>query len=191
LYGPTLTSNGIALRAPAPEEIAILATGWQTNHDIDPYVENGDRLGSVEGRIETLGVWRTSERRIVWLIQRDQDVVGMTNMRDIEWIDRTATTGMHVYPRFRRQGIATAVVAMRARYAFAELGLNKLHTDTWDENVAMKRALLKAGYREVGIRRKEFYRGGTWHDMWLGELLREDWERRQTRDAHPRCGSRI
>lgn len=179
MYGPTLTANGITLRAPAPDQIPLLAAGWQADHDENPYVENGDRFGDQAGREEMLGAWRTSERRIVWLIQRDRDVVGMTNLRDIEWIDRSATTGMHVYPRFRRQGIATEVVAMRARYAFAELGLNKLHTDTWDENVAMKRALLKAGYREIGIRRKEFHRGGTWHDLWLGELLREDWELRQ------------
>ena len=41
----------------------------------------------------------------------------------------------------------------------------------------MKRALLAAGYREIGIRRQEHFRDGAWHDVWLGELLREDWER--------------
>jgi RimJ/RimL family protein N-acetyltransferase len=36
---------------------------------------------------------------------------------------------------------------------------------------------MKAGYREVGIEREHFFREGRWHDHWVGEVLRADWER--------------
>ena len=41
------------------------------------------------------------------------------------------------------------------------------------------RALEKAGYRQSGVMRQEFFRDGRWHDVWMGEVLREDWERAQ------------
>jgi RimJ/RimL family protein N-acetyltransferase len=47
------------------------------------------------------------------------------------------------------------------------------------ENEGSKRALQKAGYRQSGVLREEFYRDGRWHDVWMGEVLRDDWERVQ------------
>jgi RimJ/RimL family protein N-acetyltransferase len=29
----------------------------------------------------------------------------------------------------------------------------------------------------VGIHREQFFTHGRWHDIWIGEILREDWER--------------
>jgi RimJ/RimL family protein N-acetyltransferase len=66
---------------------------------------------------------------------------------------------------------------LRSRYAFAELGLNKLKSMHIEGNVASGRAMASAGYRRVGVLRQEFYRDGRWHDAVATELLREDWER--------------
>jgi len=38
---------------------------------------------------------------------------------------------------------------------------------------------MKTGYRESGIFHQELFRDGNWHDLWEGELLREDWEKAQ------------
>jgi RimJ/RimL family protein N-acetyltransferase len=47
-------------------------------------------------------------------------------------------------------------------------------------NVASRRALEKNGYRTIGVSRDHFFTLGSWHDVWHGEVLREDWERAQT-----------
>jgi RimJ/RimL family protein N-acetyltransferase len=39
--------------------------------------------------------------------------------------------------------------------------------------------LQKAGYRQIGIEREESWRDGQWHDHWLCEVLRSDWEKQQ------------
>jgi len=67
----------------------------------------------------------------------------------------------------------------RTRYAFRELNLAKLMTEVFVENEASRRALERSGYRTIGTSRDHFFTGGRWHDIWLGEVLREDWERAQ------------
>jgi RimJ/RimL family protein N-acetyltransferase len=41
--------------------------------------------------------------------------------------------------------------------------------------------LQRAGYREVGWLRRHVYLEGTFHDVWLGEVVRDEW--RQARQA--------
>lgn len=66
---------------------------------------------------------------------------------------------------------------LRTGYAFRELNLHKLVSGAFMENEPSKRALRKAGYREVGIQREQNFRNGRWHDRWLCEVLRADWEK--------------
>ena len=72
-------------------------------------------------------------------------------------------------------------MTLRTAFCFRELNLHKIRTRAFMENEASKRALQKAGYRESGIQREEFYREGRWHDCWMGEVLREDWEKAQAK----------
>jgi len=51
---------------------------------------------------------------------------------------------------------------------------------TFFENEGSKRALMKSGYREIGVEREHIWRDGRWHDTWLAEVMRADWEKEQT-----------
>jgi RimJ/RimL family protein N-acetyltransferase len=70
-------------------------------------------------------------------------------------------------------------MALRTAFCFRELNLHKIRTRAFMENEGSKRALQKAGYRESGIQREEMFRDGRFRDIWMGEVLREDWERAQ------------
>ena len=69
---------------------------------------------------------------------------------------------------------------LRSRYAFDELGLEKLVTYVNEGNVASRRALEHAGYQTAGIHRQHEWVHGQWSDVWIGELLRETWRAQQT-----------
>ncbi len=192
MFGPALHRSRVTLRAPLSEEIAEAARRWTEVDERSEYVSDADRLGRfdrtlaalvtdsgmrpVAAREALLEHWRDSDHVVAWVIEVDGKLAGLTNLRDIDRDERRATSGIHVYGEFRSQGIATEAVALRTAYAFGELDLHKLKVDTWVENAAMLRILRKQGYREVGVYRADTRRGGQWHDVWLGELLREDWE---------------
>jgi RimJ/RimL family protein N-acetyltransferase len=78
-----------------------------------------------------------------------------------------------------KKGYATEAMRLRTCYAFRELNLHKLMTEVATENEASRKALERNGYQTVGIRREQTFREGKWHDRWLGEVLRADWEKSQ------------
>jgi RimJ/RimL family protein N-acetyltransferase len=87
---------------------------------------------------------------------------------------------------FRGKGYGTEAMRLRARYAFEELGLESLVSFARADNARSIGALKRAGYQEVGVFKRFHYAQDTWYDRWLGQLLREDWERERTKRPYPR-----
>jgi RimJ/RimL family protein N-acetyltransferase len=117
---------------------------------------------------------------VFWAIEVDGTLVGTTGIHGIDWINAHATTGIMVGDKsYWRRGVATEAMRLRTRFAFHELNLHKLRTFVLADNAASRRALEKAGYRHAGTLREEHWSDGGWHDTWIGEVLREEWEREQ------------
>jgi RimJ/RimL family protein N-acetyltransferase len=57
------------------------------------------------------------------------------------------------------------------RYAFFELGLNRVELETFDFNERVMRCYKAVGFKEVGVRRKALFRDGVFHDLVLMDLL--------------------
>ena len=115
---------------------------------------------------------------VLWIIETHGEAVGATGIHEIDWLNAHATTGILIGAKEKwRKGIATEAMRLRTRYAFRELNLHKLMTEVFVSNVASRRALEKNGYRTVGIRKDHFFTGGSWHDVWLGEITREEFDR--------------
>jgi len=121
-----------------------------------------------------------SKNDVWWMIEAGSRPVGATGIHGINWLDANGMTGIMIGEKDEwGKGNATEAMALRTRYAFRELNLHKLMTEVEIENVASRRALERNGYRTVGVRREQSFSGGKWHDRWLGEVLRDDWERAQ------------
>ena len=113
-----------------------------------------------------------------WAIVASATTVGVTGIHDIDWINRHAGSGLLIGERSEwGKGYAGEAVRLRTAFAFEELGLERLESTSVTDNVAMHRALERSGYRNIARRRRVYWREGRWHDDFLFELLREDWER--------------
>jgi len=77
------------------------------------------------------------------------------------------------------KGYATEAMRLRTRYAFRDLGLETVYTYVVLPNDASRRALERVGYRQCGVWRRHHFVDGHWHDAWLGEILRDEWEATQ------------
>lgn len=73
----------------------------------------------------------------------------------------------------RGRGIGSAAQDLLARYLFEHTRAERVQASTDVENLAERRALTKAGFREEGIARRAQWRAGAWHDMVLYSRLRE------------------
>ena len=114
---------------------------------------------------------------IVWEIRREGRHIGSIGLHRIDWRNQRATGGIWIGESSAHgKGFGSEAMALRTRYAFHDLGLHKVMTSSLVANVASRRAALSAGYRECGCLRRHLYRDGQWHDEWLGEVLRDEWE---------------
>lgn len=121
-----------------------------------------------------------SEDSIVWVLRVNGTTIGQTFLGPIDWQNRHARSGVMIGDTSQwGRGYGSESVQLRTDYAFGELGLERLESESVAGNVGMHRALERSGYRKIGRRRHVFYRGGTWQDAFLFELLREEWETRR------------
>lgn len=102
--------------------------------------------------------------------------VGMQNLVDIDWKNRSAFTGIRLFGSTpKRQGIATDAVVALMQYAFEELQLNRLDT-TWVEyNTASLGLYKKCGWKVEGEKRKAVFKKGEYHSVFFGGILAEDY----------------
>ncbi len=176
MLGPKLAGNLVTL-VPTPHEMVELWPKWVSDPEVTRYL----LMPFVPApHMEEEWYKNASESRtdVLWALEVEGRIVGSTGIHDIHWIPAHGTTGLVIGDKtYWRRGIASEAMALRTRYAFRELNLHKLKSSAFMENQGSRRALAKAGYREVGVHREEFFRDGRWHDLWLGEVLREEWER--------------
>lgn len=176
MYGPVLTGEKVTLRPPRADE-AKLFIGWFADTQVTRYMLTRfpPALYQEEEILKKLG---ESKDDVFWVIEADGRAVGATGIHGIDWMNAHGTTGIIIGDRSCwGRGYASEAMRIRTRYAFRELNLHKLKSSAFADNAASRRALEKAGYREIGVAREDIWREGRWHDHWLAEVLRADWER--------------
>jgi RimJ/RimL family protein N-acetyltransferase len=107
----------------------------------------------------------------------DAGVIGTANLVNIDWKNRTAFHGMMIgETELRGKGYALDTVFAIMRYAFMELGLNRLDSDIIAYNQrSTKFYLEKCGWKEEGVRKDWYYRDGKFHDKVLIGVTRVDY----------------
>ena len=178
MFGPILRGEKCTLRPPRTEE-AETYIGWFKDPDVIRYTL---QVGPMSIWQEEEWFKRTGEdpNGVAWAIEVEGRVVGTTGIHGIDHRHGHGETGLVIGDKSMwRKGIASEAMALRTAFCFRELNLHKIRTRAFMENKASIRALEKASYRQSGVLRHEFYRDGRWHDVWMGEVLREDWERAQ------------
>ncbi len=177
MFGPVLRGDKVTLR-PADDADPPRFVPWFADMEVTRYLGRRSAVALYQ-EVEYFRKAGESKDDVVWIIEAEGEAIGATGIHRIDWVSAHGTTGIVIgRPDAWGKGYASEAMALRTRYAFRELNLRKLVTEVFAENVASRRALEKTGYRTVGIRREHFWSGGAWHDVWLGEVLRSEWEER-------------
>lgn len=79
--------------------------------------------------------------------------LGVVSLRIAEGDPGLAAVGYWLRSEARGRGVATVAVQLVARWAFAELGVQRLELTTAPENVASQRVAERAGFTREGVLR--------------------------------------
>ena len=77
-------------------------------------------------------------------------------------------------PEARGKGYGTEACRLLVEFAFRRMNLHKVHLYVLASNPRAKRAFEKAGFREEGLLRDEFYVDGSYRDVYRMAVLATD-----------------
>lgn len=175
MYGPVIRGSNFVLRPPRDDEAETMAA-WFEDQEVTARLKRRTVPSLAEER-EFLAHAASDRNAVHWAIEHGGKLVGTTAILAIDWQHRRGKTGTLIGdPSAWGKGIAREMMQLRARYAFDELGLNKLSSSYLEGNAASAKAQAAAGYREVGRHRQHIWREGRWLDEIETELVRDDWE---------------
>lgn len=133
---------------------------------------------SKEAQIEWYKRAITDEKnkRFTVVEKESNSPVGMVTLSGIDWHNRSATHGIKLHPLCPKgKGIGTDAVMTLMRYAFEQVNLNRLDGSWMSDNVASENLYIKCGWKVEGIKEKAIYRNGTYHDLKISGILREEY----------------
>jgi ribosomal-protein-alanine N-acetyltransferase len=177
MLGPVLERPRIRLEPPRPEHLPRFIA-WFSDPEVTRYLLRRfpPSLRQEERWLQEMAA---SDADIVWTVVLKETgmVAGVTALHHIDWRARHGSIEITLGERSTwGQGHATEAVRLATAYAFEELGFEKILASVYSGNDVSIDILKRIGYQQCGLLRRQAYFGGAWHDEWLGEILREDWE---------------
>jgi RimJ/RimL family protein N-acetyltransferase len=180
MFGPVIAGTRVRLEPPRVEYAATYVR-WFADREVTRYlvVRHPTTLKRQEEWLERIA---GSDEDLLWAMARATDGahVGSVGLHRISWRNHNAYLGYMIGERDQwGKGYATEAVALATAYAFLEMGLEKVVASVVVGNEASRRALERNGYRQCALFRRDRYIDGTWHDLWIGEILRQEWDAQQ------------
>lgn len=119
-----------------------------------------------------------------WLLQQEYafglwnnenaQLIGYVHIFDIDWDIPKAEVNYFIDRDYVKQGIMTEVMASCVRFAFLQLGLEKIYAHILADNYPSQRLVRRIGFQREGELRNEFKRiGGQLIDVVRFGLTRE------------------
>jgi RimJ/RimL family protein N-acetyltransferase len=110
-------------------------------------------------------------------LRDDDEPVGVISLMNISDANESADLSVIVgHPDDRHQGYGTEAIGMLLRYAFEDLGLNRVGLSAFDFNGGAISAYEKLGFVVEGRYRQAIKRHSGFHDAILMSILKDEWQ---------------
>src|ERR1700677_3331781 len=141
-----------------------------TRADAETFVREIAPSGAAAGTDVVFGVFGAESDRPV-------ASVGLHRMKDLESpCGGVGEIGYWAAPGSRGRGYMTEAAREVCRWGFAELGLARIEWLAIVGNEASWRVVEKLGFAREGTLRSYSIQRGVRRDLWIGAILREEWQ---------------
>jgi UDP-4-amino-4,6-dideoxy-N-acetyl-beta-L-altrosamine N-acetyltransferase len=164
----------VRLRRVVPaDKDRILA--WRNLPEVSAYMYTDHRISDAEHARWFAGALSDETRRY-WIIELDGEPVGLASLSDISMAQKRAEVALYIADgRVRGRGVGAAADGLLIRYAFEELGLEKLCAEVLTTNEPGIEVHRHHGFRIDGVLRGHVIKAGRRVDVVTLGLLREEW----------------
>jgi RimJ/RimL family protein N-acetyltransferase len=175
-----LTEGPLVLRPFREEDASALYEAVRESiSEVSPWLPWSHEHYSIEESREFIGSRELASQGGEWysfgIFEKDGGrVLGGVGINFINRVHQMANLGYWVRSSAAGRGIATGATRLAARFAFEQLGLQRVEIVVAVANVASQRVAEKAGARREGILRKRLFIRGESLDAVLFSLVPED-----------------
>lgn len=167
----------IVLRAIEREDLPLLQK-WANDTEIQYWLGGWHfptNSNDQEKWFNNLNVNSNHQRFIIET--KDLGVIGTANLVDIDWKNKNAFHGMMLGDKdIRGKGYGAETVMTIMRYAFEELGLNRLDGSMIEYNEpSLKMYVEKCGWKEEGKQRNWYFRKNRYWDRVIVGITNKDY----------------
>ncbi|GAA4718800.1 UDP-4-amino-4,6-dideoxy-N-acetyl-beta-L-altrosamine N-acetyltransferase [Brevibacillus fulvus] len=149
---------------------------WRTQEDVTRYMYT-DVAYDMEKQKKWYERVSQSDSDKYWVIAVQQTPIGVISLNQIDTVNKRASSGFYIgEEKYRVYG--GIIPLFLYNYAFNQLDLNKVTAEVMEGNENIRKIHLLHGYREVGYYKDHIYKYGTFHHVYLLELLKEDWQQK-------------
>lgn len=174
-----ISGKKVTLRAIEKKDLPLLQK-WSNDQEVQ-YLLGGWHLPS---SMDTMEKWleriQSDQLNQRFAIENEEgELIGSANLVDINWKDRNAFTGIMLGNiDMRGKGYGTDTVMAIMRYAFEELGLERLDTTIIEYNEAsLKLYCEKCGWKKEGVKKNWYWRKNRfWNKIIIGITRDEYYE---------------
>lgn len=179
---PRLAADGFDLRAVEPGDIEAIRR-WR-NAQMDVLRQTAPIAPDAQIRYFERHVWpekpKAEPAQILLALEREGDLIGYGGLVHISWPNRRAEVSFLLTPDLERDAGRRAEIFERflralQRLAFAELGIERLYTETFAQRTDHIATLEAAGFRREGCMRAHILMDGARQDALIHGCLCTDW----------------
>ena len=172
-----IKGNKVLLRAIEEEDLELLRK-WKNDPEIWYMLGGWYFPISMRGQrewFETLSANSLHQRFAIDV--PDLGLIGSANLINIDWKNKNAFHGMYLGEKdIRGKGYGIDAIMAIMRYAFEELGLNRLDGSMIEYNqVSLNVYLNKCGWKEEGKQRSWYFRKNRYWDKIIVGVTAEDY----------------
>ena len=105
------------------------------------------------------------------------ELIGSCGVFSINWKNSTCFVGISIGEKWQNKGFGTDAMNTLISFIFNHIHINKIKLQVFSFNTNAIRSYEKCHFIKEGILRNEIFRFGSFHDVYVFGLLREDWEK--------------
>ncbi|MCJ7696182.1 MAG: GNAT family N-acetyltransferase [Anaerolineaceae bacterium] len=183
---PYLYSKRLRLRAAEPNDIPHFLD-WVNDPEVTENLVLHQPISSIEEEhwYENMLKRPIDEHVMVIEIKKEASsdsgaiswvAIGNIQFLSINWINRNTEIGIMIGEKeYWGQGYGTEAMQLMLTHGFSTLNLHRIWLQVYDKNVRGFKAYEKAGFVTEGRLREAHYQQGTYNDVIIMSVLKDNW----------------
>ncbi|HHY74151.1 MAG TPA: UDP-4-amino-4,6-dideoxy-N-acetyl-beta-L-altrosamine N-acetyltransferase [Bacillus bacterium] len=159
------------------EDHLELVLQWRTSEHVTRYM-----FTDIEYNLENQYQWfkriSNDSTCMYWVIYSKEQPMGLVSLNDIDEINHRATWAYYIGD-LNYAMVGAMIGPYLYNYAFEKFNLHKLIGEVMAENLNVRKIHQMHGSREVGFYKNHVFKNGQFHDVYIYEMLAEDWEKQK------------